>query len=239
MGGGYTLVATTLFLLREALKDSDNGRFTLLSGVCYPLKPLSVIETFFKDNPYNYISYVASESNHKYWVERYYFYDTPYFDARTRVNSLKNNIIYQLLLIVQRITCLLVQGLHLRIRPKTGMKYYHGSQWFSLTREAVQRIIDKLDANPKIEKRFRYTAVIDESFFIMMLLNDDALRPSVVNDDLRLRNADGRLFRGGPARTAKDYDFIKASTALWGRKLIPGDSDELMDRIDREILNPH
>jgi len=231
--GGYSQVEATLLLLREAIKDKANGYFHLLSGVDYPLKPTAYIENFFEHNDNDYVCYVPEENKCEYFINRYYFYDYPCMDKRTYKVSLLHSIQFQLLLLVQRLSWFAVQKLKLRIRKDTGMKYYHGSNWFSLSRNAVEYILKTLDANPWIEKRFHYTAVCDESFFTMFLMNNEERRKNVVNDDLRLHLPDGKLNRGGYVLTEQDFARIQQSPALFGRKVIPSKSDGLMERIDR------
>ncbi len=237
--GGVTQVKATLILLREALKDERVCRFTLLSGVDYPVKPIAEINDFFRANQNDYIQYVPEESSYTHYIDRYYFYDGKYFDPRTDARqSLSDRLVRFLLLSVQRLTWLLVQKLHIRIRSKLPFKYYHGSNWFSLSRHAAEYVTDYLDRNPWVLKRFSHTAVCDESFFIMLLMRPE-YDGTVVNDDLRLKRPDGKLFRGGRCLDITDYDRIKRSPAFWARKMSPDTSAELLDRLDADILSGH
>lgn len=234
--GGYSQVDTTLLLLREAIKDTANGYFHLLSGIDYPLKPHSYIENFFENNTNDYVYYIPEESKRDYLINRYYFYDYHCMDKRTSQSSLVHNVQFHFLLFIQRITWFAVCILKLRIRRATGMKYYHGSNWFSLTRESVNYILSILKENPWIEQRFHYTAVCDESFFTMLLMNNEERRKNIVNDDLRLHMPDGKLNNNGYVLTEKDFSRIQLSDALFGRKVTPGESDTLMSQIDDTIL---
>ncbi len=233
--GGVTQVKATLILIREAFKDERVCRFTLLSGVDYPIKPISEINEFFQGNTNDYIQYVPEESRLTHNIDRYYFYDSKYFDARTdEHHSPLDSLIRFILLSIQRLTWLLVQKLHIRIRSKLPFEFYHGSNWFSISRHAAEYIICYLDQNPWILKRFNYTAVCDESFFIMLLMRPE-YDGKVVNEDLRLKQPDGTLFRGGRCLDITDYERIKASSALWARKMSPVTSAELLDRLDADF----
>lgn len=117
------------------------------------------------------------------------------------------------------------------------MEYYHGSNWFSLTRKAVSYILKTLTDNPWIERRFHYTAVCDESFFTMLLMNNEERRKHIINDDLRLHKPDGKLNNNGYVLTEKDFPRIQSSSALFGRKVTPEKSDMLMAQIDGQILS--
>lgn len=226
--GGFNIVQATIRLLQKAYKNPDITYFHLLSGIDYPLKPLSHILHFFENNTHNYLTYVPEESNMRYLIERFYFYDNDYINPQNKKHRLK----FQLLLFIQRCTWFLVQVLGIRIRKKLNMQYYHGTQWFSLHRTAITYIINHLNENPWILKRFQHTAVCDESFFIMLLMNNPELRESIVNNDLRLRMYDGMPNRGGYILTEKDFELIKNSRALFGRKFISGKSEKLIQLIN-------
>ena len=234
--GGFSQVKATLILLNEAVKNPQIGYFHLLSGVDYPLKSLKDIFSFFDGNDKDYVSYVPEEGKNRYWIDRYYFYDNKFIDARNSNKRTVMDIIYRFLLIfVQKMCAFLVMKLGIRLRRKIPMTYYHGSNWFSLSRDAVIYVQSYIQHNSWLLNRFEYTAVSDESFFIMILMNNDERREKIVNNDLRLRRIDGNLFRGGNPLTEVDFDRIKKSTALFGRKFVPGVSDNLITLIEEQI----
>lgn len=234
--GGVSSVIATIELLKAAVQSSETVYFHLLSGIDYPLKPLSFIFDFFAENNHNYLLYIPEECRCEYYINRYYFYDTDYMDVRGDIVGYKKRMMHNLLLLLQRSTFLLVQKFGLRIRKKNPMKYYHGSNWFSFTRDAVNYILERVSNEAWILKRFKYTAVSDESFFTMLIMDNPRLRNTVINDDLRLKMPDGTLNRGGCIRVEKDFEFIKNSSALFGRKFRTGVSDRLLDSIDLDIL---
>ena len=235
--GGFSLVKATLILLREAIKDNNNERFHLLSGVDYPIKSINKIRSFFNKNNNNYLTYIPEESNKRYFIDRYYFYDNDYISTKNLKCSIKKRIIHSILIFIQRITWFLVQILQIPIRKKINIKYYHGSQWFSFTREAVNYILNYVEHNPWILKRFNYTACSDESFFTMILMNSDKFKNTIINDDLRLRMPDGSLNRGGYVLTEKDIEHIKKSPALFARKFTTLSSSKLISYINESIIN--
>lgn len=234
--GGVSIVYATIELLKEAIKNKDITHFHLLSGIDYPLKPLSYILHFFANNSHNYVTYYPQESNRSHFIDRYYFYDNDYMNHRNKKQNIKRIIIYQALLFIQRCIWFLVQVLGVRIRKKLNLKYYHGTQWFSLQRNAIEYIINYLNQNPWILKRFKYTAVCDESFFIMLLMDNPELKATIINNDLRLRLYDGMPNRGGYILTEKDFDLIKKSEALFGRKFVSGKSEKLIGLINNLFL---
>lgn len=234
--GGVSQVMATIKLLNAAIQNPEIVYFHLLSGIDYPLKPLSFIFDFFAENNHNYLLYVPEESRCEYYIDRYYFYDTDYMDVRANTVGYEKKLIRKLLLLLQRCTYLLVQKLGLRIRKRVSMKYYHGSNWFSFTREAVNYILKRVSEEEWILRRFKYTAVSDESFFTMLMMDNPQMRKTVINDDLRLRMSNGTLNRGGYVCVEKDFERIQNTSALFGRKFVTGISDKLIKRIDSEIL---
>ena len=233
--GGFSQVKATLILLKAAMENPAIGYFHLLSGVDYPLKSTADILSFFQHNNQNYLTYVPGEECYRYWLDRYYFFDCRYLDARSGKKNLFQRVIASVLIFLQKICVFAVMKLHWRIRKPIPLDYYHGSNWFSLTRSSVEYILSYIRQNPWILKRFEYTAVSDESFFIMILMNNPKQRAKIVNDDLRLRRPDGKPFRGGDPLNEKDFERIKQSTALWGRKFVPGVSDKLIALIEEQI----
>lgn len=233
--GGFSIVKATILLIKEASMNLDISYFHLLSGIDYPLKSKSNIFDFFMDNEKNYISYIPEESNFDYFINRYYFYDNDYINPQNKNNSIKRTLISLLLIFIQRCSKVLVEFCSIRIRKKLNMNYYHGTQWFSLHKNAITYILNFIKSTPWILKRFEYTAVSDESFFIMILMNNPELRRTVVNNDLRLRLYNGMPNRGGYVLTEKDYELIKNSDALFGRKFVTGKSDRLIQLISDNL----
>lgn len=86
--GDFSLVRATLILLNEAYKDKSISVFHLLSGIDYPLKPISEIIQFFEDRNNDYIQWVPEESNKRYFVDRYYFYGNKYIDRNNICKTL-------------------------------------------------------------------------------------------------------------------------------------------------------
>jgi hypothetical protein len=110
---------------------------------------------------------------------------------------------------------------------------FAGSQWWNLSRIALDRI---LDAEPRLEyltrSRFKGTYLPDEAFFQTALLNAPV--------GLRIANDHRRFYRfprtggaGHPEILAiRDLDAILASNAFFARKMDELESRELLDRLD-------
>jgi Core-2/I-Branching enzyme len=115
--------------------------------------------------------------------------------------------------------------LPLRLQP------FGGSSYWCLSRDAVTYVHRLIHESPSVVRFFRYADVPDEIFFQTIILNS-ALRPTVVNDDLRyIRWANWNDAR--PAILGKaDFEAIMNSGKLFARKFDMSSDGEILDMID-------
>ena len=157
---GYTQVEATLLLLRDALsRTQDYDYFVLLGGTHYPLRSKEYIHRFFEKNrgtefisiarmPSDALGMPLSKLNRIYFEE-----DEPVRRFLSRV--------------------LAKVGLaHRDYRKCLGvLEPYGGSNWWALTREACQYIIEFVQSNEGVPRFFRNTCCPDEMFFHTVLGN--------------------------------------------------------------------
>lgn len=117
-------------------------------------------------------------------------------------------------------------GLARRFPP--GLTPYGGSQWWALSREAVQYIARFRQENPGFARFFRHAFCADEIFFQTILLNGP-LKERVVCDNLRLLYWEGARTR---VLTEREQDNIAASPALFARKFDTFVDAGILDRVD-------
>ena len=168
--GGVSLVIATLFLIREAHKNNYD-RYIFISGQDIPLKSNKEIITFFNLNKdKEFISYEKITNN-----------ENMYREMSFRLNAYNFGKIYRKLL-----------GRKFResisnipfIKRTTPENIYYGSQWWHLTNNAIEYILDYIEKNPEYLKRFNYTWGSDEFFFQSILLNSK-FKDNCKNDCLR------------------------------------------------------
>lgn len=150
MWGAYSMVQATLNGLSEIINSGQHYDYiNLLSGQDYPIKSNEYIFDFFeRNNGQNFIQYgkfPVDELSGGGMDRVYYYYN---FD-----NPKGNK--YEL---------------EMKIRGKrrsfiNDMEPYHGSQWWSLTGECVQHILDKVRENKELTNFYRYSMFSDEQFF--------------------------------------------------------------------------
>jgi hypothetical protein len=107
-----------------------------------------------------------------------------------------------------------------------------GSQWFTASRKAVDRLIAGGARDDALVDHYRGCVLPDESFVQTVLHNDSSLR--VCNDDLRFTR-----WQPGSSHPdvlgVRDVDAVLASGMLFARKFDMGLEPSALDEIDRRL----
>lgn len=226
--GGYSILECELFLLKEAIRLTDANYFHLISGQDYPIKPLSVFLRYFDQrNGWEFISYVHIP--HKNFQENTYdrfCYYLPYdlFDDKCRST--------------QFVQCILKWQKKLKIKrsiPNEFDHLYGGSQWFSITRVSVIKILDHTKRFPKFYKRLRFTFAPEEVYIVTLIVN---LMPKYVIMNNNLRFIRWKYENGNiPANLSIEHFHLLTETdAFFARKVSKEVSNELINVIDTYLL---
>ncbi|MDB5256294.1 MAG: glycosyl transferase family protein [Chitinophagaceae bacterium] len=226
--GGRNHLRSCLLLAEEALKNSDTIYFHLISGQDFPIKDLAYFKSFAtQSDRRDYLTY--HKMPYKNWVhggmnrvEYYNFYDI--FDAKKNAQWIVRFIAWQ-----QKI------GFKRRISSRVP-PLYAGDTWWSLTKETLQHVIDYTSKQPYLLNRMKYTFCAEEMYFQTVIMNSP-YATNVVNDNLRYIDwTSGRSV--SPAHPAvldnTDFDKMKNSTALFGRKFESPVSDKLKQMLKNE-----
>lgn len=159
---------------------------------------------------YSYLEHFKLPSNE--WehggmdrLEQYNFFD--FFNAKS-ILGLKS------IRFIQKIQRILAFKRAIRFKEQL----YVGSTYWTLSRAALQYVIDFTLQHPLFLKRFRYTFCAEEIYFQTILLNSDHAI-NIINDNLRC--IDWESGKGGyPAYLDEiDYDSIVKSNKLFARKI--------------------
>jgi hypothetical protein len=228
--GEFSLVQATLQLIRDALKRSENfDYFVLLSGSDYPLRSGKYLQRFLEDH---------SGSEFMNLVRM----PAPGFPL-TKINTLR----YPTDMPVRRFAtrALSKLGLGRRNFQKSfkGLEPYSGSQWWALSRDAVQYLLEYARLNPQVEKYFRNAFTSDEMFFHTILGNSlyrPRMRRNFVYIDwpkpsqhpALLGEAHLQLFKAKKQVWVEDQ--FGSGEALFARKF-SDDKLDLIDQIDEMI----
>lgn len=221
--GGVNHLKSYLLLSRKALEKSENAYFHLITGEDYPLKGIKYFNEFLLEHSsdkYSYLDYFKLPSAE--WrqgglqrLEYYNFFDV--FNAKSALGSLCIRILQK----IQRV-------LKLKRPLDFSDQLYGGSTYWTLSREALQFVIDFTHQNPAFLKRFNFTFCAEEIYFQTVLLNS-VFATRIRNDNLRF--VDWESGKGGyPAYLDEtDYEALIRSNKLFGRKIKSAYLKELLN----------
>ena len=208
-----------LLLMREAFEHEDLEYFHCITGSDYPILPLEELKNY------------CEEHRNENYLE---FFPLPHDDWG--VEGGLNRIKYYWLSPSYRVKCGRVIEKSIKWQRRLGVNrsfgffnghIFGGGTYWSVSREAVQVALDYLDAHPEYLHRFRMTSIAEEICLPTLWVNSGL---SLINNYMRYIDwgPDG----GNPiVLTEKDYDKIKASGALFARKLESGKSDKLIEML--------
>lgn len=239
--GGYSLLRAILRLCREALDAGDDiRRFTLLSGTDYPVRHREQIRRNLLQSEKNFIRIERRLDRDVPWhygrkTRCYHFYDNFILNPRGSDHVLAR----QCRTLVRTATALLP----VRKYPQ-GMTPYHGSAWWSLTRDCLVYVLNYLDRHPAFLDYHRYVSTPEE-IMLHTLIKNSPFEPTMTGSvDSGLGNGRERVYglhyidwrrHGGPLPRVLQPDDLPAileSGAFFARKMDENISGGLLDRID-------
>lgn len=235
--GGFSLVKACLETLKQATARTDGDYFVMLSGQCYPVKPMDHVYSHFNAlNGMDLMSFypLVKGANCYEHVGRYHFPETK--------NELK---LFKLFISIAE-----------RLLPRPSRKFsvpiYRGSHWSAFSRQTAELLSNSLETElgKKISAQLKYSFGSDEIYNQTYLLNSDRKFNCV---GWKEYSEDGRLIRGDKShmhyidwsksreRPAildyRDLEYIKKTSDLFARKFRIDKSKDLLDSIDAERLN--
>jgi len=240
---GRLLFAVNIVISDIVKKKIEFDYMFLLTGQDYPIKTNDFIEEFLNRNKgKQFIHHFSiprdpqrdpcegwSWKNENGGLDRFENWHIRLFDKHYRIpgagkanSKVKSNI----------------QHLLLRFVPKrkfvVGFKPFGGSTYWCLTKECAEFMNDFIRDNPRFVNYFKYVGLPDEIFFQTIILNSP-FRDSVINDDLRCTDWSA----GGPHPRIwrkEDIEVLKDSKGLIARKFDSEVDSEILDLIDRKLL---
>ncbi len=233
---GYSTSAAILNLLRHAMaSELRPSRFVLLSGVDYPVQPIKRIrEVISEDREFIQIDRETDPdgtSQYDRCLNRRFLGDTRLLNPRTAPAPVDR--------VVRRL-----ENRWVRRYPK-GLRVFYGPTWWTLTREGAAEVLRYVEENRAVARWFAGARVPDESLFHTILkassrseeIEFDATRldePSFGMHRHALHYIDWTNRNPNLPRTLELSDFaqIKASGALFARKMDSSRSAELLDALD-------
>lgn len=221
--GDYRHLLAIVALMREAYKHTDLEYFHLITGSDYPAMPPAQFKAFCeKHRNDNFLEHFTLP--HADWGTEGGLNRIQYWWLQPNTNRSKGSALTRRLVNLQR-----------RLGIKRPFTYfdgnlYGGGTYWSVSREAVGVAQEYFDNHPDYLRRFRHTSIAEEI----------CLPTLWANSSIPLTNNYKRYIDWGPdganpqVLTEKDYDKIKASEALFARKMESGVSDKLVAMLDTQ-----
>jgi hypothetical protein len=230
--GDFSMVEATLNLLNNARQSGTFDRYVLLSGSCYPVKPLASLESAFAgDSRREWISLTPI-------TRRSSLYNT--VGRHWRMAPLLGNSILdsKVRAVYNRIT----RAMGRDLARETGLTPYFGSQWWGLTEPCVTSILEFVRNRPDFVRAYRSVYAPDEHFFQTIVANSRFASSAIhVEDHGSATNQLAPLHQIGPAtdryfrNTETDFQVAASTNKFFIRKVSAARNSQLLDRIDREL----
>lgn len=220
--GGYSLVDSTLNLLKECLVKDTCDYISLHSGQDLPIK-----------NKYEIIDYLNRNQGKefiKFWkipkvgwgagnglerIKNYWFVDEYGFNESIKIvhEQKKSNI---------------------KRKYFEDIQPYGGSTWWTITRECAEFIIGYANENKTFCDYYKYTLLPDEGFFHTIVLNSH-FKDTVINNNLRYIEWD--KWQPNPKIFIRqDYNKLSSSDKLFARKFDIGVDNKIIQMITNKIM---
>ncbi|MCD0473689.1 beta-1,6-N-acetylglucosaminyltransferase [Flavobacterium sp. EDS] len=242
--GDIGIVNATMNALKQIVRDKKDGYCVLLSGQDYPIKSNDDIKFYFASNLGNeFIDIVPLPTKHLSIdrIEKYKFNLSSRKEDFIQIGSIleadfftKETLkkIYRLIRVGRYDFILKVLK---RRKYPNYIKPYGGSQWWALTTQTAEKIIQFVDEYPDFVKYHTYSLIPDEMFFqsiIMYLIEENnkiKIMPFLTYVNWEKKNCDLPV----TFSTADFEELISQSDyKLFARKFDSNISEVILDKID-------
>lgn len=223
--GGFSHLKAILFLLKEAYKNPANSRFHLLSGQDLPIVSKKEFAVFFETNA------------NKEFITNFQLPDPRWQNGGLdRVNYYHLNDILD----PKKYFFPRINGRFVRFQKWIGLKrkqpayianYHGGGTWWSLSRKAIDEIVNFNKKHPDFINFFKHTYCGEELFFQTILCNS-ALNESILSEDLRYIYWDTPGGRFPAVLDESALDEILKEQKFFARKFDSETSADLRKRME-------
>lgn len=219
--GHWSQVSATLRAIKAVIGSGvAYDRVVFLSGQDYPIKPPSYIKAFFADHRDDEFLESFSFASPNRWTHWGGWYrDT------SRASYLHISFGSH--------------WLHIPIRRQIplGLVPHGGSNWWCLTRSAVEYVDQFLLTHPQVSSYFRYSFLPDEMFF-QTILSNSTFASRIVGDNLTFIDSSSPTPPWPTVLDAKFLPTLMASPKLFARKFDVGYDPKILDLLDEALSKP-
>ncbi len=217
--GEFSLVEATLNCMQACINDPDFDAdyMYLFSGSCIPVKPFVLLQQYLADN-HGKEFIEAYDIRYNRWVtggidvERYKYYFPFNFISQRKLFDFSTN---------------LQRKLGVNRDVPDGLEIHFGSQWFCLTRETCEKVVEK--AQSEIIRKFFRRSWIPDEFAIQTLAYDAVGFKKIANKTLTFFKFNSF---GKPLVFYNDhFDYLKDIPFFFARK-VSKQADRLYDQLN-------
>ena len=244
----FSMVDATMELVYTAQAHQKYGYYILLSGQDYPLRCINDIYVYLEESyPKPFIEVISPEIVTKFALQFKY----PHVLKRFRTASASfikkyfhTKSIYPYKYIPEGIvrvatmaTGLFIKSPHRRLRSM-GIKPYFGPQWWILPDTAINEVC-ALYKNKDFCNCMKYCFSCDETFFqTAIMIHADRFEIALNENGYYLYKKWFTIFsHGHPITFTKEhFDQLVSSQMLFARKFDYNEDREILDMIDRHII---
>lgn len=221
--GSFSQVKALLHSLKQIQQSLQVFDFVhFISGQDFPIKPItSFVNYLYVHKGYSFVHYKRIPEE---WPECAVRYQRYYFSESKWLNSQWAKSVFKA-----------VAYFHTRKPPVT---VYGGSQWVTLSGEAVSYLLSNSKQVQKITRFLNYCNVADELFVQTVLLNSP-LKAKCINDNLRFINWSNDQIQHSDSPlvlTLDDFAQIKSSSHFFARKFDSTVDEQILSKIIAELL---
>ncbi len=220
--GGYSQINAEILLMKTALSFGEYIRFHLLSGTDLPIKSQDYIHTFFEQNQskeFVIFDYEQQRSVIESRMSQYHF-------LVNKIGRKKG-----ILQFIEKALCAFQKAMGINRIRNDGLEYKKGANWFSITRDLAQFVVDN---ELLIQKKYKMTKCCDEVFLQTLVFNsyfkDYLYFDSKQNRFHNMRYIDWS--RGNPyIFRLSDYEKLMQSPYLFARKFDENVDNQIIGKI--------
>ena len=229
---GFSILRCEIFLLEEALKQSDGDYFHLLSGQDYPLRPLDDFLYFFHEtNKEGFLKckqlpYPLFDDSTFFRMQYYVF--TDWINAKPIEGKKK---VFKFINWQKRF------GIKRRI-PDQLERLYGGSAWFSISKRSAEFLRDYTNEHPSFFRRMKYTFYPEEVYVSSVLMNSRFTSHIEYEDNLRC------ILWNNPSKDCSPLDLtlehlekiLKSGKMFFARKFESPSCESLVEVVNKYML---
>lgn len=219
--GEFSQVEATLSGLKQIIKEQKSfSHIILISGQDLPIKSNQYIYDLLEKNlENNFMQYFPIPNEGKYSNFKWR-YSRKHYPSNELFFRKINSIFIRLGLIKKDNRKLF-----------SNYKYYWGSQWWILNKEAIEYILEQ--STTEYLKYFKYVFCSDEMYFQMLLLNSNK-KFNIINDPLKYMKWEE--YNHPKILTLDEYEMIIKSDDIFCRKIDSIESRDLLDKLQKSKL---